>query len=94
MALTANSSVVDLPFLGLLPPSRQFRPQQQHTPWPAWQCRFHGSRERVCVSLFGKPGLGSWGAGDMLAPQRNLEAEALLEHGFRCKKCAVPSRAG
>ncbi|KAK1331445.1 hypothetical protein QTO34_009400 [Cnephaeus nilssonii] len=67
-------------------PLLQFRPQQQHTPWPAWQCRFHGSRERVCVSLFGKPGLGSWGAGDMLAPQRNLEAEALLEHGFRYNK--------
>lgn len=31
LALTANSSVVDLPFLGV-PASRQFRPQQQHTP--------------------------------------------------------------
>lgn len=30
----------------------------------------------------------------MLAPPCNLEAEALLEHGFRCKKCAVPSSAG
>lgn len=29
-----------------------------------------------------------------MAPLHQLEAEALLEHDFRCKKCAVPSREG